>query len=246
MIVLFVETRSKEEKRLKINPPLFLVNFKAYSRAVGENAASLAEIIEEVAQSFPDITFAIAPQPSDIRLLRNIVEKVLIFGQHADPITPGAHTGHILIDALKYAGIQGLLINHSERQLDYESIGFLVKKAREIGLVSCVCADTPENSGKMARLKPNFVAFEPPELIGTGISVSTAKPELLVESVKKILTEGKNDVIPVCGAGISKAEDVKRAIELGAKGILVASAIVKAEDPYSVVVSMAEAMSETD
>ncbi|MGQ4890933.1 MAG: triose-phosphate isomerase [Candidatus Njordarchaeia archaeon] len=242
---MFVETQSKEEKKLKINPPLFLVNFKAYSQAIGENAATLTEIIEEVAQSFPDITFAIAPQPSDIRLLRNIVDKVLIFGQHADPISPGAHTGHILIDALRDAGVSGLLINHSERQLDYESIKFLVKRSKELGLITCVCADTPENSGKMAKIKPHFVAFEPPELIGTGISVSKAKPDLLVESVKKILAEGGNEVIPVCGAGISKAEDVKRAIELGAKGILVASAIVKAEDPYSVIVGMAEAMSET-
>ena len=239
-----METETKEETRTEINPPIFLINLKAYKQGIGEKAANLAEIAEEISQSFEKITFAISPQPSDIRLLRNITQRVLIFAQHADPIPDGPYTGHILMNALKDAGAVGLLINHSERRLDFESINFLVKKARELGILSCVCADTPENSGKMARLKPNFVAFEPPELIGTGISVSKAKPKLLTESVKRILSEGKNKVIPVCGAGISTADDVRKAMELGSKGILVSSAIVKAEDPYKVIMEMSEAMEE--
>ncbi|MEM3370067.1 MAG: triose-phosphate isomerase, partial [Candidatus Micrarchaeia archaeon] len=41
-----------------------------------------------------------------------------------------------------------------------------------------------------------------------------------------------NDKIPVlCGAGIKNSEDVRIAIELGARGILVASGITKAKDP---------------
>ena len=126
-----------------------------------------------------------------------------------------------------------------------ESIEFLVKKTADLGLLSCVCADTPEKSKQVARLLPNFVAFEPPELIGTGISVSKAKPELLKKSVEAIQEGGGGKVVPLCGAGISTPEDVKKAFELGARGILVASAIVKAEDPYKITLSMAEAIEES-
>jgi triosephosphate isomerase len=35
----------------------------------------------------------------------------------------------------------------------------------------------------------------------------------------------------LCGAGISKGEDLKAAMELGSVGVLLASGIVKAEDP---------------
>ncbi len=242
---MFIETMEKGQFKTEINPPIFLVNYKAYPQAIGENAIALTEAIEDVAQSFKDITFIIAPQPSDIRLLRNIVQEVLIFGQHADPIEPGAHTGHILLEALKESGIAGLMINHSERQLNMKSIEFLVRKAADLGLLSCVCADTPEKSKQVAGFLPNFVAFEPPELIGTGISVSKAKPELLKRSVEAILDGGGGKVVPLCGAGISTPEDVKKAFELGARGILVASAIVKSKDPYKITLSMAEAIEES-
>jgi Triosephosphate isomerase len=48
-----------------------------------------------------------------------------------------------------------------------------------------------------------------------------------VEAVKKI----NPNVKVLCGAGISKGEDLKAAIELGAEGVLLASGIVKADDP---------------
>jgi len=242
---MFTETNIKVEKKLKINPPIFMINFKAYSKAFGENAVILTETIEDVAQSFTGITFIIAPQPSDIRLLRNVVQRVRIFAQHADPIDPGAFTGHIPLEALEEAGIHGLMINHSEKPLSFEQIKFLVKKAKDLDLNTCICAPTPEESEKYAMLKPTFVAFEPPELIGTGISVSRAEPEKLVKSVQSIIKGGGGTVIPVCGAGISTPDDVKKAFELGAKGILVASAIVNNDDPYNLLVKMAESIEES-
>lgn len=241
---MFTETSIRAESKTKLNPPIFMINYKAYSRALGENAVTLTEIIEEVAQTYTNITFIIAPQPSDIRLLRNIVERVKIFAQHADPVDPGAYTGHIPLEALKEAGVNGVMINHSEKPLKFGEIEFLVVKAKKLNLHSCVCAATPEESERVARLKPTFVAFEPPELIGTGISVSRAKPEQLIKSVEAIEKGGGGTVIPVCGAGISTPEDVKRAFDLGAKGILVASAIIKSSDPAKLISEMAESMED--
>lgn len=70
------------------------------------------------------------------------------------------------------------------------------------------------------------MAIEPPELIGSGIPVSKASPEVVTGAVKAAA-----GVKVLCGAGISKGEDVKAAIELGTHGVLLASGVTKAADP---------------
>ena len=49
-------------------------------------------------------------------------------------------------------------------------------------------------------------------------------------------------MIILCGAGISHGDDVKAALKLGTQGVLVASGIVKAKDPYMIMREFAEAM----
>lgn len=230
----------KEEKVTRVNPPIIIINYKAYPQAIGENALRLTEIVEDVANTYESITFAIAVQPTDIFRVAQIVDRTLVFAQHIDPVNPGAHTGSILPEAVRLSGAVGTLINHSERPLALETIEAAVKRAKEVGLITTVCADTPEKSELVTRFKPLFVAYEPPELIGTGISVSKAKPEVLREAVIKVNNAGNGEVIPLCGAGISTKEDVVKALELGTKGILVASAVVKAKDPGMVLQSFAE------
>jgi len=234
----------KEEKITKVNPPIIIVNYKAYQQGIGENALRLTEIIEDIAASYESITFAIAVQPTDIFRVSQIVERTLVFAQHIDPVRPGAHTGSILPEAVRLSGAVGTLINHSERPLPLDVIEDTVKRAKEVGLITTICADTPEKSEQVTRFKPLFVAYEPPELIGTGISVSKAKPEVLREAVIRVNNAGNGEVIPLCGAGISTKEDVVKALELGTKGILVASAVVKAKDPGIVLQSFADGIME--
>jgi len=88
---------------------------------------------------------------------------------------------------------------------------------------------------------PDMIAIEPPELIGTGISVSKARPELITESVNEIRRLNSR-VKVLCGAGVTSAEDVSKALELGSEGVLVASGIVKSKDPRIVLQSMANMM----
>jgi triosephosphate isomerase len=96
-------------------------------------------------------------------------------------------------------------------------------------------------SAAAAALKPDMIAVEPPELIGTGVPVSKAKPEVVsgtVEVVKQI----NPDVVVLCGAGITNGGDVAAALNLGTKGVLVASGIVKAKDPRKVLMDFSEAI----
>jgi len=134
---------------------------------------------------------------------------------------------------VKETGAIGTLINHSERQLKLSDIDAIIKMTREHSLVSVVCANNPNISAAVASLKPDIIAIEPPELIGTGIPVSKAKPEVITDTIR-LVREINEKVVILCGAGISRGEDVKAALKLGTQGVLVASGIVKAKDPYMV------------
>jgi triosephosphate isomerase len=158
-----------------------------------------------------------------------------------DPIKPGGYTGHILAESVKEAGATGTLINHSERQLKLSVIDELVKIARENKMVSVVCANNPTISAAVASLKPDVIAVEPPELIGTGIPVSKAKPEVVAGTVD-LVREVNKKVTILCGAGISRGEDIRAALKLGTEGVLVASGIVRAKDPYTIMREFAEEM----
>jgi triosephosphate isomerase len=165
----------------------------------------------------------------DVRLIAEAVD-LPVFTQHLDPETPGAQTGHLTPEAAKEAGAIGSLLNHSELRLRSDIIENSVRRAANIGLATCVCANTPSIGVAVSVFSPTMVAVEPPELIGSGISVSKAKPEIVsdsVHSIKKI----DAGVHVLCGAGVTSGEDVAVAIKLGAEGILVASGVVKAKDP---------------
>jgi len=206
--------------------PVLVINFKTYAQATGRRALELAKVAEKVAKDL-NVEIIVAVQPVDIRLVAENVE-IPVYAQHIDPIKPGAHTGHILPEAMKEAGAKGTLLNHSEHRLRLDVINEAIQRAKEVGLETIVCADKPETSAAVAVLKPTAIAIEPPELIGTGISVSKAKPEVITNTVNIIRKIDEN--IPILtGAGITFKDDVEKALNLGTQGVLVASAIVKAK-----------------
>jgi triosephosphate isomerase len=222
----------------KFQTPMIIVNFKTYSEATGRNAVELAKKAEKVSDE-TKVSIIVAPQFADISAVAKAV-KIPVFAQHIDPIRPGSYTGHVLADSVKEAGAEGTLINHSERQLKLSEIDEIIGITREKGLVSVVCANNPNISVAAATLKPDIIAIEPPELIGTGIPVSKAKPEVVTNTIKRV-REVNPKVTILCGAGISHGEDVAVALKLGTQGVLVASGIVKAKDPYKILREFAEA-----
>lgn len=220
--------------------PIIAVNYKAYyPHSFGENALKIARDAKRVWEE-TGVEIILAPPFTEIYRVSREVEGsgVRVFAQHADPVEPGAVTGYIPIEGLKEAGVQGVILNHSEHRLKIADINMLVNKARKLGLKTLACADVPETGAAIALLKPDMIAVEPPELIGTGVSVSKAKPEVITNSVSLIRSVNK-DVLILTGAGISTGDDVYQAVKLGTIGVLVASGIVKAKDPYSVMKDMA-------
>jgi triosephosphate isomerase len=222
----------------KFKTPIIIVNFKTYSEATGRKAIELAKKAEKV-NNETNVSIGVAPQFADIAAVAKAV-KIPVFAQHIDPIKPGSYTGHVLAESVKEAGAKGTLINHSERQLKLSEIDEIIKITRDNSLLCVVCANNPTISAAVAALKPDIIAIEPPELIGTGIPVSKAKPEVVIGTIK-LVREVNQKVTILCGAGITKGEDVTAALKLGTQGVLVASGIVKAKDQYSVLREFAEA-----
>jgi len=223
----------------KVRTPIVLVNFKTYLEGTGRKALELARICERVS-SETGVCVGVAVQSVDIAPIA-VAVSIPVFAQHVDPVSPGSFTGQVLAESVKEAGAVGTLINHSERRLKLADIDGIVTRTRENGLISVVCSNNASVSAAAAVLKPDMIAVEPPELIGTGIPVSKAKPEVVTGTVE-LVRRVNRDVVILCGAGITRGDDVAAALRLGTEGVLVASGIVKAKDPYKALLEFAEAM----
>lgn len=211
-----------------MNTPIVILNYKTYLESSGENALELARALKSASEE-SGITMVAAPQAADIYRIQDQIS-LPIFAQHIDPITPGGHTGSNLIETLIEAGISGSLINHSENRMKLADIDEVIQLCKQNDIESCVCTNNIATSKAIATFSPDVVAVEPPELIGTGIPVSQAQPEVVEDSVKGVKSINKKIKV-LCGAGISTGDDMKAAMDLGADGVLLASGIVKAENP---------------
>ncbi len=215
--------------------PSIIVNFKTYESATGDKALELAKIHEKVAKQ-ENVSIAVCVQLADLHRIANEVE-IPVFAQHIDPVNYGSNTGHVLPESVKQVNAFGTLLNHSEHQISIETIQKSIERAKEAGLYTILCADTPEKAQEIKQFDPDLIAVEPPELIGGDTSVSSAKPEVIEKSVELI---GKQKLL--VGAGVKNARDLQKAIELGASGVLLASGVTKASNPEVVLTDLAKGL----
>ena len=152
-------------KGITIKPPFFEIGPKAY--LYGEEMLKLAKVIDEVAKKY-DVDVIVTPQYTDIKLLADNTERILVFAQHMDSLEVGRGLGSVLPEAVKAAGAVGVMLNHAEKPISMEEIEKTIKRADEVGLATIVCADTVEDVKAIAKMSPNLIVAEPTELIGTG------------------------------------------------------------------------------
>ncbi len=216
--------------------PLILINFKTYPEALGRKSVILARKLAKVKNE--KFTVALAPSILDLEEVAKTVS-LPVFAQHADASAEGAHTGSVVVNELKLLGVTGTLLNHSERKIPLTVLRKTVALCKTYRLITAVCASSLAEVKKVAVLKPDYLAYEPPELIGGDVSVTTAKPEIIskaVQLVKKISPHTK----VLCGAGVQSGADLRKALELGAQGVLVAHAVVRAKKPEKVLKELLE------
>jgi len=222
-----------------LKTPVIVLNVKTYAEATGDKSLEIALLMDKISKEI-GVSMAISVQPTDITICTNKVS-IPVFAEHIDPIKPGSHTGWILPEAVKTAGADGTLINHSEHRLKLADIDVCINRAKELTLDQIVCSNNVATSRAIAAFSPNFVAVEPPELIGGDISVTTADPDIVSRSVE-VVKNIDNKVKILCGAGVKTGKDVSKAIQLGADGVLLASGIVKAKDKDSIIRDLASGL----
>ena len=217
---------------------MFVINCKNYEEISGDKIIKFVKTAEKVSKKYK-VKIVIAPPQHLIGLVAN--SSIPILAQHIDDSKVGSTTGFMISELLKKSKVKGSLINHSEHRVSSNDIQKLVLKLKELKMISIVCVKDVAEAKKYSKLNPDYIAIEPPELIGSGKAVSKEKPELITKAAKAI-KNAKNNTKLLCGAGIVSGEDVAKAIELGSKGILVASGIIKSKNWDKVITEFVKSM----
>tara|TARA_Y100000766_G_C18723046_1_gene514936 strand:+ start:145 stop:804 length:660 start_codon:yes stop_codon:yes gene_type:complete len=209
-----------------MDKPLIVVNFKTYQSASGESAEQLAKVMEQfVNRNYRMIAVVSA---FDLSSISTNSDELEVWSQHLDPVGKGSHTGWLEPDLAIQRGAVGTIINHAEHKVTLEHVKDLMAMLPE-NFPICACAADVDEAIALAKLGPTFIAVEPPELIGGDISVTSADPSIVSNTVAAVKSTNPN-VRVLCGAGVKNGADVKMAIELGAEGVLLASGVTKASD----------------
>ncbi len=215
----------------KLGHPVIIVNCKAYREVEGPKALDLARACEAVAAE-TGAHIAVCPPIVETAVVAGAV-KIPVLAQNVDPHAPGSSTGWVTPAMVQACGCAGTLINHSEHKVPAKAVEECVELALGCNLVTVVCADNVSTAVTLAHCSPDYIAVEPPELIGGDISVTSANPRI-VESTVEAVKEVNHAIRVLCGAGVKTGRDVAAALDLGADGVLLASGVVKAKDPQAV------------
>ena len=214
---------------------MIFVNFKTYSQGSGEKAVQLAKICQEVAG---ERKISVVPLVQTFDIFRISQEvKIPLWLQHLDWHPQGQYTGWLNLEGALEAGAGGTILNHSEHKLPFGTIRRTIKRIKKTNpqFQVLVCCRSLGQAERLVKLKPDFLAYEPPELIGGEVSVSEYNPKAIVHFV-----EICGEIPAIIGAGIKNKNDVKIGVKLGAKGILVSSHVVLAENPKEVLENLVE------
>lgn len=206
--------------------PLIVVNFKTYATAMGQKAVELAQTMERASRDHVRMVAVVSA--FDLHAVKKAAPSLEVWSQHLDPVGQGSFTGWLQPENAIERGAQGTIINHAEHKVNIDHVQRLMEQLPD-GFPMCACAADVEEAHRLAELGPTFIAVEPPELIGGNISVTTADPAIVSDTVNAVRNINA-DVRVLCGAGVKDGKDVKTAVELGAHGVLLASGVTKASD----------------
>jgi triosephosphate isomerase len=217
---------------------MFIINCKNYEEIAGDKIIKFVKIAEKISKKYK-VKIAIAPPQHLVGLVAK--SSIPILTQHVDVSKVGSTTGFVVPELLRKSGVSGSLINHSEHRISSKDISSLVSKLQDLKMLSVLCVKDVAEVKKYVKLNPDYIAIEPPELIGSGKAVSKEKPDLITKAAKAV-NDSKNKTKLLCGAGIVSGEDVSKASELGSGGILVASGIIKAKNWNAIISEFARAL----
>lgn len=221
----------------QLRKPFFVVNPKAY--IYGKEALALAKVADQAAEEY-DVDVLFTVQHVDVAQIQAATKHLLVTVQHLDGLAVGRGMGYILPEALAEAGVAATFLNHAEHQMEVGALVKGIQRAKEVGILTIVCADSLEEAQAIAMLEPDVMVCEPTALIGTGQTSDAAYKLATNQAVRKV----NPDILLLQAAGISTVEDVREALATGADGTGGTSGIVGAENPAATLKAMIAAVAE--
>ena len=219
----------------KLRSPFFVVNPKSY--LYGEELRKLAVKADELCEKY-DFDCLFTAQLIDLAWVAEHCTHLIPCAQNMESLGPGRGMGHILPEALAAAGVKATFLNHAENPMTVHELASTIARANEVGILTCVCADSVEEAKAIAELHPDIMTCELTSLIGTG--------QIAGEDYMRASTEAVKAVSPTTkvlqAAGISSGENVYDAIKYGADATGGTSGIVAADDPFAMLDEMFEAL----
>lgn len=217
--------------KVKIRVPFFETSVKNY--IYGDAVLEYARAADAAAREY-DVDVLFVTPYTEIRRVRENTDRLIVFAPYMDTLRPGRGIADILPEALKDAGAQGVVINHSERPMTLSAIKKTIDRANELDLLTFLCADTISEAQALAYLHPDILNPEPTELIGTGIASDMGYVKEVIRAVKAI----DPAILVEQAAGITTAKQVYDFIMAGSEAAGSASGILDSSDPFSLLNEM--------
>jgi len=212
---------------------MILVNFKIYKETFGDGAIKLAKIVKEVADKYKIRIVITACALDAVRIKEETGAEVWL--QSVDEYGDGKHTGWVSMQQAMALGIKGSLINHFEHQIPRGTVQKIIKNKPNGFEIMCCVKSLGQIEKWAVKAKPDWMFYEPPDLIGSSKESVATRPESIKNAV---VLCGK---IPLMvGAGIKSRKDVEVSLKMGAKAIGLASAWVLGPNPKELLESLAE------
>jgi triosephosphate isomerase len=222
-----------------IKPPIFELGPKAYM--YGKDFVELSIFADQLSEKY-DVRIIVTPQYVDIPVIAKETNNIFVFAQHMDSLNVGRGIGSVLPESIKAAGASGVLLNHIEKRLTNEELTLTMNRAKEVGLMTMVCADTSEDAKRIAYLNPTLIIAESPALIGNGQRNVEEIDD--IERINRFVWEISPNTLVLHGAGINDAQDVYDVISAGAQGTGSTSGIMLAEDRFNALEEMIRSVHE--
>ncbi len=207
---------------------MIILNLKNYKESSVDFGMQLLEAVNTTLEYSPIFLekILVAPPIPNISWARANYPNIKIIAQHVDGLEGEKSTGYISPETISALGIDTCIINHSEHRLDFQEIPEYIQQLSDKAIKAIVCCENASEAGQLIKFNPYALAFEPKDLISSGVSVTTKEQE-----VKDFMDIVKNKSLAVIGAGITTYQDASACKLAGADGILLSSAFVKAENP---------------
>lgn len=222
------------KRNLCIRPPFFEIGPKNY--LYGDQIIDLARIADEASRKY-DVRVIFTTPYANIARVSESTQNLIVFAPHMDDIEVGRGLAAVLPESLKAAGAQGVMLNHIEKPMALAALYKTIRRARGLGMMTIVCADSIPETKAVASLGPDMMVTEPAELIATACAADVSYVRTSVDTIMDV----NPNIGILVGGGINCGQDVYNVIAAGADATGSSSAVATARNPRAVIEEMLSA-----